>query len=1013
MKSRFKKLLLILLISCLTVTTALFVASCNKDKPTVPEHTQHVDSDNDGLCDVCSEPMQGNNSDGNETDEKLTYSVTLVRSSGDPLERVTIVASDGEDMVGFGVTDANGVATFKAPAGEYTLELATSQVPAGYHVEKSYPISSKNPSITIKLSASVITDAAMPSNTSYTLGSVMYDFSFTDSQGRSNTLAGLLAKKKMVLINFWYIGCTWCLYEFPDMKSAYLSYSNDVAIVALDPVDSTSKVEHFRTDESYNWGEGGLPFHMVAKENACTQDLAARFGVAEFPTSILIDREGVVCFIAKGAGKKEEFLALFEKYTAEPYEQDIVFPGENDSELPLPDVDAPPSAQIEAAINDTASGFNASYYFVPKGQEESHVYNWPWIIDSDQNGSYIHPSNAGYHNSYSIIYTDITISTDLPVIAFDYKVSCEKLTGLNGYGDALYVYIDGTIITAISGLSDGWQTCYAYVPLRDGTYTLSLAYVKDDNTHEGDDTVYVKNMRFLSKDNIDGRVEIHYQASSGPALDQGYTYYEKTVYNSTDGYYHVDDANGPLLLADLMNYNTHWSEKNAYEYVMNGGFTMNDEEVTERFIDYCQYANNSSIYGLVAVTAELHDFLVALTKQYGKGAENEWLELCSFYMVYVNGATGEILPDPARGLADYNAFDAVLNTGTEDTPNGVNCVDIDRALVPRGLWYKFVPQQAGVYRIMSIGDYDTYGWLRDEKLDLITESDDIDFNPNDFEGSNGNFSMTVYMTQGKVYYIAADFKYVGETGSFEFLITRIADKLNLWTSASAGHYTTEIDEDDNMLLDTVYLEGAIDYRLDSDGLYRSVNADGSLGLPIYINLHTPTYMFQEMSIAQMFDLERYYCKKCGFLYPGTVSQFEKEEFPYCDSCFVSGKDKFAKCTTFELPTPKYDKDGKVIVNRVDDGESYFIVPQYEKDGDGNVILIDYTEKMRSYCNRAMTEYPVDDDGTKHEGYIAASEELVDILMKFIIFGDHSVSPNISNAWLMLANYYLYLGPASE
>lgn len=1012
MKSTLKKLLLVLLISCFAVTTALFVASCDKGNPPDTAHTQHVDSNSDGKCDVCGESMQDDNTGNNTPDGKLTYTVTLLRSSGDPLSRVTVVAyDDDETLVGFGTTDDNGVATFNAPAGEYAVMLAPSQVPAGYHIEDSYPISSQNPSITIKLAATVITDKAMPNNTTYELGSVMYDFSFTDSTGKSGTLAGLLSEKKMVLINFWYTTCTWCLYEFPDMKSAFAGYSDDVAILALDPMDTTSIVESFRTDEA-QWGEGGLPFRMVGRENACTNDLASRFGVTGYPTSVLIDREGVVCFIADGAGTKEDFIYLFEKYTAEPYEQDIVFPGENAVEMPLPDVDAPSSAQIEAAINNTASGFSASYYFVPEGEEDSHIYNWPWVIGEDADGSYIHPSNAGLNGSYSIIYSDIVISEALPVIAFDYKVSCEALTGLNGYGDALYVYLDGTIICAISGISNTWQTCYAYVPLRAGTYNFSLAYVKDESNSDGDDTVYVKNMRFLSKNDIGERVEIYYQASSGPAVDQeGYTYYETPVYNENDGYYHVNSVNGPLLLADLMNYNTHWSDRSAYEYVMNGGFMMNGVDATSRFIDYCQYANNSRVYGLVAVTKELHDLLVALTEQYSTGAQNEWLELCSFYVVY-GGEAGEIVLDPARGLADYNAFDAVLNTGTERDPDGVNHVDIDRILIPRGLWYKFVAQKAGVYRIMSIGDSDTYGWLYNENLRIVMESDDIDFNPDDFVGSNGNFCMTVFMAVGEVYYIAADYKYTGETGSFDFLITLIADEGDFWMPASSGFYTTETDENDDMLLETVYLAGAIEYRLGEDGLYHSVNADGSLGLPIYINLLGATSMFQSQSIAQMLSVEQYYCKSCGYLYFGTVAEFEADEFPICYSCFKAGKDAFAKCKAFELPTPVRDADGKVVTKQVVFEDTYLIVPEYEKDGNGNVIFTDYTEILRGYCERAATEYPVDGNGTEHYGYVAASEELVDILMKFIIFGDHSMSPNIPNAWLLLANYYLHLGPAA-
>ena len=1024
MKSTLKKILLILLTSCLIVTVGLFFAACDK-------HTTHIDSDSDGKCDVCGEAMPSNDgttgggttgggtTDGGEItpDGKISYSVTLLRSSGDPLDRVTVVAyDDNEDLVAFGTTDGDGVATFRAAEGEYKVMLAPSQVPAGYHIADSYPISSENPSITIKLSASVITDKAMPSNTTYELGSVMYDFSFTDSQNRSNTLSGLLAEKKMVLLNFWFVNCTYCLAEFPDMKAAYLDYMDDVAIVALNPFDTKSEVENFRSSVG-QWGEGGLPFHMVATDNPCSSDLATRFGVPGYPTTVVIDREGVVCFMADGGGTESDFRMLFEKYTAEPYEQDIVFPGENAVERPLPNVDAPLSEDIEAAINNTGSGFDASYYFIPEGEEESHLYNWPWLIGEDEDGSYIYPSNSGLNNSYAIIYTDVVITEARPVIAFDYKVSCEELTGVNGFGDALYIYLDGMIISTISGISDEWQTCYAYYPLRAGTYNLSLAYVKDDTTHEGDDTVFVKNMRFIDASDIEERFEIYYQASSGPAVGNSYTYYETVVYNATDGYYHVNDENGPLLLADLMNGNTHWSNKCAYDYVMNGGFKMNGVDVSNRFIKYCQYANNSAIYGLVAVTEELHDLLVALTEQYGNGKENanEWLELCSFHVIYGSGEN-EILPDPTRGLADYNAFEAVLNTGTETDYNEVNHVVIDRLLMPRGMRFKFVVPQSGAYRIMSIGDYDTYGWLLNADLEVILESDDIDFDPNDIEGSNGNFCMALYMKQGDVYYIAADFAFIGETGEFNFIITRLGDEYELWTQASSGLYSTELDADGNMILDTVYLVGAIDYELGEDGFYHALNADGTLGSIIYVNLLAPTRMFQDMSIEAMLSIEQYYCTRCGYPYFGSVADFEAEDSPICYICEASrfnGPYTFAKRTAFDLPTPVYGEDGKVVTRKVTVGDADFILPEYERNDENDILFHNYTEAMRGYCNSAETNYPTDADGTARYGYVAASAELVDILMKFIIFGDHSASPNISNAWLMLANYYQHLGPASD
>ena len=71
------------------------------------------------------------------------------------------------------------------------------------------------------------------------LGDVMYDFSVTTPDGEKITLSKLLQEKKMVLLNFWYTTCSWCVTEFPYMEQAYQQYKDDVAIIGLNPLGET------------------------------------------------------------------------------------------------------------------------------------------------------------------------------------------------------------------------------------------------------------------------------------------------------------------------------------------------------------------------------------------------------------------------------------------------------------------------------------------------------------------------------------------------------------------------------------------------------------------------------------------------------------------------------------------------------------------------------------------------------------------------------------------------------
>lgn len=145
------------------------------------------------------------------------------------------------------------------------------------------------------------------------LGGVMPEMSFQTAAGETLTLSGLLEEKELVVLNFWFENCGWCLREFPVMELAYQRYREDVQIVALNPSDGAEAVKKFQQSKS-------LSFSMVA----CPRSWAAESGVSAYPTSIFIDRDGVVCLIHVGAiTQTEMWYALFDAFTGEDYERKI------------------------------------------------------------------------------------------------------------------------------------------------------------------------------------------------------------------------------------------------------------------------------------------------------------------------------------------------------------------------------------------------------------------------------------------------------------------------------------------------------------------------------------------------------------------------------------------------------------------------------------------------------------------------------------------------------------------
>ncbi len=141
------------------------------------------------------------------------------------------------------------------------------------------------------------------------LGDKMPELSVTTTQGETLQLSQLLREKKLVVLNFWFADCIWCIREFPVMEVSYQRFREDMEILALNPYDSASDIAAFQEEHSLTMPMG-----------ACSQELAYALGVNGYPTSVVIDREGTVCLIHPGAiTDVAVFDKLFQTFTAEDY----------------------------------------------------------------------------------------------------------------------------------------------------------------------------------------------------------------------------------------------------------------------------------------------------------------------------------------------------------------------------------------------------------------------------------------------------------------------------------------------------------------------------------------------------------------------------------------------------------------------------------------------------------------------------------------------------------------------
>ncbi len=246
--------------------------------------------------------------------ETTDYTVAVMTEGGSPLEGVGVyIYADAtkKELVWFNKTNAEGVAAFSAALGDGYVAVLTD-VPTGYAVEDTYPLTGASTEIVLKTALASGDDT---SEVVVKLGDVMFDFTVTDTTGKSYTLSELLKTKQAVVLNFWYTSCGPCKAEFPYLQEAYKAYDDSNEVLALNPVDTDSAaVAAFKEQMK-------LTFPMAVVD----KDWERIFSLNAYPTTVVIDRYGVVGLIHAGSiDNAEAFKDIFATYADENYTQTVV-----------------------------------------------------------------------------------------------------------------------------------------------------------------------------------------------------------------------------------------------------------------------------------------------------------------------------------------------------------------------------------------------------------------------------------------------------------------------------------------------------------------------------------------------------------------------------------------------------------------------------------------------------------------------------------------------------------------
>ena len=312
------------------------------------------------------------------------YSILVQNGAGEPVANVKVfVYTDAEkkEMIWAAVTDATGKITFNAPTSDRYVTVLEN-VPASYGCEDIYALKEKETIIVLKDLLLNETDMKI----SFELGDSMMDFSVLDCDGVEHQLSALLQEKKAVVLNFWYLNCTPCKMEFPYLQEAYGIFSNDIAVLAMNPIDGDdASVSQFRT-------ENGLTFPMAKVDEKWTNVQWAGISAISYPTTIVIDREGKISMIHQGmVTETQTFLNMFGYYTAEDYTSKVV---NNVEELPVYEIKN--SAENPLEISGVTS-FNITVK--PGEKMYVNVYNVADMLMSIESSNVYVEYNGQTYNS--------------------------------------------------------------------------------------------------------------------------------------------------------------------------------------------------------------------------------------------------------------------------------------------------------------------------------------------------------------------------------------------------------------------------------------------------------------------------------------------------------------------------------------------------------------------------------------------------------------------------------------
>jgi peroxiredoxin len=118
-------------------------------------------------------------------------------------------------------------------------------------------------------------------------------FEVKDLKGKSVHLEAL--KGKVVVLNFWFVECKPCVSEIPELNELVLDFQKDDVVFMALGLNKAEQLKKFLKKTPFNY--------QIVPD---AMEVATQFGVSGFPTSIVIDQNGVIRYISLGVGPENK-----------------------------------------------------------------------------------------------------------------------------------------------------------------------------------------------------------------------------------------------------------------------------------------------------------------------------------------------------------------------------------------------------------------------------------------------------------------------------------------------------------------------------------------------------------------------------------------------------------------------------------------------------------------------------------------------------------------------------------